>query len=206
MIPALVTTGHPLRDAARDLVRTVYARRYGAVVHEIPDRLIALVDTDGAPVCVAGVRLVCEGCFSQAYLDEPVARALSRAVGSPVARTDILEVSCLAAARPGAAALLLRHVAAYARIHGAHWGVFTATRRLRGLIRAAHRPLITLAPALPARVPNPADWGSYYETGPWVCAVRDDATAPVALLARAGSAWNAAPPPFRHHAIVPAHE
>ena len=51
--------------------------------------------------------------------------------------------------------------------------VFTATRELIGIFRKLGLPLLALAPADPARLPEPVDdWGSYYESNPIVVAGR----------------------------------
>ena len=162
MSPVIIKAGDPLQEAARNLIRSVYRKRYDAVVRDFPELMIALLDEAGAPVCVAGLRLGLVDCFSEVYVDEPLERMLSRTLRKPVTRGEILEVTGLVSTRAGASFPLLQKIVEYGRARGMRWGVFTATGRLRRLIRTTRLPMIELAPATRERVANPEDWGSYY--------------------------------------------
>jgi hypothetical protein len=180
----LVSRQHRLRERVEGLVRSVYARQYGARVTSFPEAMMALVDLDGEPICVAGIRFGLADCFSEIYLDEPIEKVLARASGAPVARDRILEVTGLASARLGSSFTFLQEVVEYGRTQGMRWGVFTATGRLRRVIGASCLPVIEIAPARPERISNPLDWGTYYQTDPWVCAMPDSIVHPLAFFAR----------------------
>lgn len=160
---------HPLRPAVDDAVRSVYAREYGATIDSLPPRMLAGLDSSGAVACVAGLRRA--PFFSETYLDEPIEAVLSTVGGQPVARHRIAEVSALAAPRPGAAVALLRGVIGLCRREGYDWAFFTATARLRALLRRSGIPLVPLVAARSDRVSTPDAWGSYYLHDPQVCAV-----------------------------------
>lgn len=172
-----VDARHPLRPAVEAAVRAVYAREYGARLAALPPRMLAWADDGGNVLCAAGLRT--QPFFSEFYLDAPVEDLLARAGGRPVARERVVEVSALAAPRPGAAAAFTRAVIDLCREEGFDWAFFTATQRLRALLRWMGLPLVPLGPACPTRVSSPADWGSYYLHDPVVCAV------PHALLPQA---------------------
>ncbi|HIJ44247.1 MAG: thermostable hemolysin [Rhodospirillales bacterium] len=175
---------HPLRQAAESLVRTIYAKQYGAIPREFPEMLVALLNKQDQPVCVAGVRFGEDGYFSETYLDGPLEAALSAAAGKLVSRQTILEVTNLACIRIGSSFMLVHEIVAHCRGQGMRWGVFTATRRLRRVIGASCLPLLKLVPARRRRVANPLDWGTYYETDPWVCAMPDSIVKPLAFFDR----------------------
>jgi len=175
----LVEPGHPLRDAAETRIRSVFQRQYGAAVRTIPHNLAALLDTAGTPTVVAGVRFGSSDWACQCYLDQPLDQELSRLSNRAVGNEQILEVSGLASVGLGASFKLIRGIIEIGRQRGQNWGVFTATKRLRQVIAAAHLPLLELSPAVRTRIDQPDDWGSYYDTDPWVCALPDDAAAPL---------------------------
>jgi hypothetical protein len=173
---AVLTTvlpDHPLRRATEELIQRVYAQQYGARVESFPETLVALTTPGGRPYCAAGLRLGLDECWSEHYLDAPIEDILSRATGEIIGREQILEVTGLASAGRGVSFILLRELIAYGKRCDIRLGVFTATLRLRETIEAARVPLIPLAPARRARVPNPERWGRYYEHDPWVCGVLD---------------------------------
>lgn len=171
----IVDRRHPLRAAAEAHVRAVYRRSYGATVRAFAELLAVLPDDAGKPGCVAGVRYGLTDCFSERYLDRPIERVLSELSGEPVTRARILEVTTLACDRPNDSFRLVREVIELGRRQGMRWGVFTATRKLRHALPRLGLTLIEIAPARRERAADPQDWGSYYDTDPWVCAMADRA-------------------------------
>ncbi len=169
---------HALRRAAEAEVCRIFRRAYGAVIVDFPELLAALVNAEGAPACVAGVRFGLDHSFCEQYLDEPAESLLRRIAGGAVSRDRILEVTTLAGECPGRSLRLLRGIIAAGRDVDMEWGLFTATSRLRSALPRLSLPLIALAPALRERVAQPGNWGSYYDTDPWVCAMpgRTDGT------------------------------
>ncbi|GAB6052832.1 thermostable hemolysin [Magnetospira thiophila] len=161
--------GHPLRPQVEMIVRSVYQREYGAMVKDLPPLMLAAYDEQGSLTCAAGLRQA--PFFSEIYLDETIETLLSRTGNHAVARQQIVEVSALAASRPGAAVALVRAVITHCREQGYEWAFFTATARLRVMLRRSGIPLMTIASAQSERVSHPEDWGSYYLHDPQVCAV-----------------------------------
>ena len=171
MQTALVTAAHPERTRVEDMVRTVYERVYGARIDSFPPLMAAVLGDDGRALCAAGLRTDGSGFFSECYLDVPVEVGIASAAREPVSRGHVLEVTTLAAAKPGLSLVLVGSVIEHARRQGIRWGMFTATAPLRRALGRAGLTLHQLAPAVASRVPDPAIWGSYYQTRPWVCAV-----------------------------------
>ncbi|SMF60140.1 Thermostable hemolysin [Tistlia consotensis] len=169
----LVPASHPLREAVEDCIATVYERAFGARDLSFPTLLIAWAGADGRPLCAAGLRTAADGFFSEAYLDRPIERLLAAEAGEPVAREAVFEVTTLASRSAEASPAFLRQLAVFGGRAGFRWSFFTATERLRRLLRGLGIPALELAPADPGRLADPERWGSYYSQAPRVCAVRD---------------------------------
>jgi hypothetical protein len=163
------------RREAEDLIRTTYTDQYGARIDAFPQRLIALLDENGSVLCAAGLRGASEGFFSERYLDAPVEQVLAGPAGLSVPRQEIFEVSTLVSRCPTASSAFIRAIVAHGRDTGFAWSFFTLTRRLRILVTRMGLPVVTLAPADPARIPDAQAWGTYYASAPSVCAVPDSA-------------------------------
>ena len=167
----IVLPDSALRPAVEAMVRTVFYTEYGARIASFPDRMIVVLDDAGAPRCAAGLRDAKTGFFSEQYLTQPLEQAIAGAAGRAVPREAVLELGSVAASRPGALLMLLRGFAHIGLDSGYRWGVFTATNRLRRLARRFAIEIADLGPASASHVPNPQDWGRYYENDPRVCAV-----------------------------------
>ncbi|HLO77069.1 MAG TPA: thermostable hemolysin [Magnetospirillum sp.] len=168
---------HPLRGLLERTVGEVFHAEFGARVPCFPNRLVASLTGDGAPQAVAGLRFAEDGFFSEAYLDTPIETALTAAIGRPVARGGVVEFSSLAAPRPGAAMPLIGWAIRLSLAHGGSVGLFTATRRLRTLLRRTGLECLDLGPARPERLADASPWGSYYLHDPRVMAVSADCLA-----------------------------
>lgn len=179
----LADRDHPDRPRLEQAVRAVFLAEYGARVPAFPDHLVATLDTRGQPQAVAGLRFAEDGLFSDTYLDGPVEAVLGRALGRPVTRRQIVEFSSLAAPQAGAALPLVGAAIRLCLAEGRAYGLFTATSRLRALLRRAGLTAIDLGPARRDRVAHPAAWGSYYLHDPRVLVV-EAAAVPAALARR----------------------
>jgi len=168
---AILNRKHPLFPDAETLIETVFACEYGAVISHLPDRILAVLDDNDGVLCAAGLRDSVSGIFSECYLDRAVEQAIEEKAGKAVHRDQILELTALAAVRPGAMALLLRGFAEIGLEAGYRWGLFTATARLRRMARRIGIELIELADASRDQVSDPDCWGNYYDQNPAVCAV-----------------------------------
>lgn len=167
----LVSRDHPLRAATEDCIREVYARIYGARLTAFPDMLFAACGCHAEPLCAAGLRFAEDGYFSECYLDRPIESLLGAHAGQRVPRSSIFEVTTLVSRAPDVSAAFLRRIGRLSRYWGFEWVFFTASERLRELLRGMGIPLILLGEAHPGRVPHAENWGSYYRCAPRVCAI-----------------------------------
>lgn len=170
----VLTRAHPLFQDAEELIKSIFAREYNATVKHLPNRILAVVDDNDRLLCAAGLRDSVSGIFSECYLDLPVEQAIEQKIGRPVPRGEILELTALAAARPGAMAVLLQGFARIGLEAGYRWGLFTATERLHRMARRIGVDLIELSEAKCDRVADPEAWGNYYDHHPCVYAVEGE--------------------------------
>lgn len=192
-----IPPGHPRRRAVEALIGAVYARRYGAFIRAFPNHLVAAFADTAEPIAACGLRGAEGGFFSECYLDHPIERRIRAVFGIDVARSEILEITTLASLRAAAANALFRHVIAEGRGRGMSTGVFTTTRPMVKMIRRAGVDVVEIGTASRDRVPNPRDWGRYYDGAPAVYAVADRQDAPVAFCRPAYLAGDA-PAPARY--------
>lgn len=182
----VIGSSQTLRRQAEACIRDVYKRAFGAQNLILPSKLIALVAEPDRLLCAAGLRLADEGFFSEVYLDRPIEDILSAKSGAAIARDAIFEVTTLASRNAEAAPLFLRHLAALGKRAGFRWAFFTATARLRSLLRQLGIPIFEIAPADPSRLADADRWGSYYAHAPLVCAVEDRSIAKAIARGRIG--------------------
>jgi Thermostable hemolysin len=168
-----------LRDQCRAqverLIRTIYWERFTAQPGLLPQTLVADVCGAGTVECAAGIRYSNHGFFSEWYLNQPVEVALRFRTGRIADRTRVIEVCNLVARRPGSSLPFVRSNIEFAEAADVDWAIFTATNPLRALLARSGLKMVELVRASRGRVPNPEDWGSYYEHDPRVMAVHHDA-------------------------------
>jgi hypothetical protein len=148
---------------------------------------------EGRILGAAGLRVAAQGFVSQVYLDRPVAEELTALSGAAVAPQDVIEVVSLACPAPAATLPVIEAITAEGRRLGASWGLFTATGPLMRLLRRTGVPIVALAPARAERMGDPARWGRYYQTEPWVCALQEHA-GPLRFMPRRGAIHTGAHP------------
>lgn len=180
----LADRAHPARGLLEDTVRAVFLAEYDAHVSNFPERLLASLDGDGQPQAVAGLRFADDQLFSEGYLADKAESVLSSTLGRKVSRQEIVEFSNLAATQAGAAMPLIGAAIRLTLAAGARFGMFTATNRLRALLRRRGLMTIDLGPACPDRLPNANAWGRYYLHDPRVLVItaeslRSDIEAPM---------------------------
>lgn len=180
----MLTPGDTMWPDATRLIARTYRQAYGAELQAFPPRIMAATGRDGDIICAAGMRVSEDGFFSDIYLDQGCASAIASAAAEPVADSDVIEVVNMASKSRYAALPLLDAVTAAGRDMGKRWGVFTATAHLRRLLTRAGLPLVLLAPARAERCADPSMWGSYYASDPWVCALKDAASARLSFSPR----------------------
>lgn len=167
-----VHRAHPARAGFESFIAACFGRAYGAHVTHFLPHLLGVRDglarwQAAAGYAAAGVQTL----FLEQYLDQPIERAISTALGRPIARPGIVEVGNLAAISAGMGRAIIPQLARHLHRLGYIWVVFTATRALRNSFhRLGLRPL-ALTRADPARLPDGgASWGTYYDQDPVVMA------------------------------------
>lgn len=183
-------------------IQNIYGREYGAHIAHFAPQILCRTGVDGDIHCAAGLRLPGDGFFSERYLDEPVEAALSRASGQQVRREEVFEVTTLASHSPREISAFIDDIITFGARHGLSWCFFTLTRRLSLLVHRRHLAPLLLAAADPARIPDAATWGRYYETEPKVFGVCGARVAPA--LCPAQTAISPVDAPLAPTALAPA--
>ena len=162
------------QDAERPTFEAFIQQRFrlahGADIRHFMPQLFGVNHVDGELCAVAGVRLASDGAlFLERYLDHPIEPLISAAAEQPVARNAIAEVGNLAASDTGSARLSIIAITWLLAMAGLEWVAFTGNI---GLVNSFHRlglKPVTLCAADPQRLGDERhQWGSYYESQPWV--------------------------------------
>jgi len=159
-------------DQATDFIRETYARAYGARVDTFMPQLMRVANANGDFKAVMGYRLAGQQrLFLENYLDDPIEDMISRYLGKPVKRSEIIEVGNLAEAEPGDARMALVGGTAYMWSLGCRWLVFTGVSRMRNSFRRLGLDIWELMAADERMLSSDevAKWGSYYQGNPVVC-------------------------------------
>lgn len=177
------------RSETEAFIAAVFARAHGARIRRFMPLLLGLRERSGRLIAACGLRAAAYApLFLEHYLDRRVERAVAAAVGIQVARERIVEVGNLAVAPPGSARQLIAALTDYLVPTPFDWVVFTGGPALRNAFARLGVPVAQLADARIEQLPDAAraDWGTYYDSGPAVCAVRVEASR--AALARCAGA------------------
>jgi hypothetical protein len=152
------------RTALEAFISRRFERAYGAKLRHFLPNLLGLRDDSGQWLAAVGYAAAADGpLFLEQYLDTPVERALSGALGLDIPRDRIAEVGNFAAIRAGVARQLIPALATRLREQGFEHVVFTATRELRNAFLRLKLVPAELAVADPARLrPGSGEWGTYY--------------------------------------------
>ncbi len=156
-----------------DIVKFIaqrYFAAHGASARISYNRFMSRMRDAGSGAAV-GFRRAGDGMlFLESYFDEPVEQLLQRELGTRIARKRIVEIGGLAANSPSSLIALWNSVA-WELGEDTDIGVAVLIRPLRAMFR---RLGITLHELLPARGERlgalRAQWGTYYENDPVVCA------------------------------------
>ncbi len=168
----IIRPGDPQWHQATSFIHETYARAYGANVDTFMPQLMRVRNADGVCRAVMGFRLAGqEHLFLENYLDDPIETVISRYLGRPADRADIVEVGNLAEAEPGDARMALIGATAYLHSIGCRWLVFTGVTRMRNVFRRLGLDVWELLAADEKMLPpeEVAKWGSYYQSNPVVC-------------------------------------
>lgn len=162
----------PRRPEVEQIIRTMYAQRYGALVPGFAPILLGLLE-DGHVLAAAGYRRAGDGpLFLEHYLSASVEAELGAAINQPVQRERIAEVGHLAAPRGGEGRRLVQLLGPFLIGEGFDWVVGTVTQELQLMLTRLGLAPVLLGPALPEALGDQAPcWGSYYEHQPVVLAI-----------------------------------
>lgn len=167
-----VPPGAPGRVIVESYVRDCFEHYFGARLGVLMPELFALLDPHGSVTAAAGVRAASDGpLFLEQYLGRPVEQLLGAQLLRPIARSSIVEVGHVSAARGGSGHALFEALAQHLANGHAEFVACTATRRVRALLRHLGIASVDLGPARANQLTAAAeDWGSYYDHEPRVIA------------------------------------
>ncbi|NWB29637.1 thermostable hemolysin [Pseudomonas gingeri] len=162
--------GDKQRTLFEAFIQQRFRKAYCADIRHFMPELFGVHNGEGELCAVAGVRRAhLEPLFLEYYLDEPIEPLISVAAGRPVDRCGIVEVGNLAACDTGSARLSIITITYLLAMGGLEWVTFTGNI---GLVNSFHRlglKPVTLCAADPERLGDDRhNWGSYYESTPWV--------------------------------------
>lgn len=161
----------PTRGEVETYIARRYARCHGARLQHFMPWLLAARRGSGWAAAL-GLRPAGHGpLFLEQYLDVPIEATLAGAGCRPARRGDVVEIGNLAASSRRGGQLLIALLIETLHADGFRWLVFTATRRVRALVRELGFPLRVLASADPRRLGQArAGWGRYYDAEPLLMA------------------------------------
>jgi Thermostable hemolysin len=163
------------RAEVEQFISGIFYQSCGAKVRFFLPVLMSLRDLDGKLIAACGIRSAgTERLFLENYMGQPVEQVLSERLGSPVARSDIVEIGNYSVAEMGMSRLLISAIFDQLHATSKQWAVFTAIQLVRNaLIKQNIFPRV-LCDADIKRLPPEAqsEWGSYYEQNPQVMAIR----------------------------------
>ena len=124
------------------------------------------------PLAALAHRAASDGpLYLETYLTQPIEEVVSAALNEQIDRRAIVEIGCLAA-EPTPALIQLWCEASVTLSADFRIAVATLTRPLRAIFAKLGMPITVLTTADPTRLSpgGGAEWGSYYELDPLVCA------------------------------------
>lgn len=163
------------RAEVEQFVHEIFAKTYGADITQFMPKLVTLRNESNELVAAFGMRKAAQSpLFLERYLDVPIEIQLSNRFNKVITRSQITEIGNLAVSNPRNAGVLIAHVIQHSLDIGVEWCVATAHHSLQnGLIKGG-RDVYALQAADKSRLSTheQAAWGSYYDNGPQVIAIR----------------------------------
>ena len=156
------------RARVESFIERGYFDRFGSVVADHYPTLLSLENRRGDVLAALGIRNAAnERLFLERYFDEPIELVLSQAIGTGLARAQILEVGNFASIGRGASARLIAASATYLKSCRCRYAVATATEELRNLLGSFGFAWHRLGTARAERLSDQGrSWGRYYEQNP----------------------------------------
>lgn len=159
------------RQELEAFIQSGFERKHGAAVRTFMPVLLGLRDGAGNLVGAAGYRAAArEPLYLEQYLGEPIETIVRRRThDASIGRGEIAEIGNFACQDCATAMTMVGVLVEFMLEQRNPWGVFTATRTVRGIMRHLGIGLSELGRADKSRVVVTGDdWGSYYETDPRV--------------------------------------
>jgi hypothetical protein len=163
------------RAEIEQFIRDIFFQVCGAKVKFFLPTLMSLRDSDGTLVAACGLRNAgSERLFLEKYTDLPVEQLLSEHTGTPVQRSDIVEIGNYSVAEMGLSRRLIDAIFDQMHATDKQWVVFTAVQIVHNaLIKQSINPeILCMAEKSHLPLDEQSDWGSYYEQNPQVMAIR----------------------------------
>lgn len=154
------------REAAEKFITDIYAKSYGAKIGVHYSTLMSVQDDQGKILAAVGFRNAAdEPLFLEQYLRHPIDEILD------TPRSSITEIGNLASAGGGSSLFLFAALSAYLHDKKQSHAVITGTKFIEGRLRVLGSKPTRIAKADPSLLlKNGEDWGSYYNTDPYVMA------------------------------------
>ncbi len=163
------------RAEIEQFIRDIFQLACGARVRFFLPVLMSLRDLDGKLIAACGIRSAgTERLYMENYMDKPIEQVLSERAGSPIKRSDIVEIGNYSVAEMGTSRLLVNAIFNQLHATSKQWAVFTAIQLVQNaLIKQNIFPRILCNADIKCLPPEEQhEWGSYYEQNPQVMAIR----------------------------------
>ena len=157
---------HPLRADVEHYIKNQYQIIFGATIKTFPSILIALVENHNIKAA-CGMRTDLDGYFSQIYCEDKLLDTIQFNVGENYLK--VFEIVNLVSSGPIASMRLVKEINKFFVDRNVTHTVFSASEGLRTFLSLMGLDIVRLQKANKNKIPNPKDWGSYYETNPEVC-------------------------------------
>ncbi len=162
---AVVEPGHPLRKRAEIFITSIYTNEYSAIINDFPERIGISFDVCGKILSACSIRVGQNELFSSHYLNTSQLKKIKK--------YHLIEITTLASTSRLGLWVLLAGATNLGRNLSCNAMIFTATKKLRTILNHACLGLEKIAKADSSKISNANLWGTYYESDPWVCLVKD---------------------------------
>jgi hypothetical protein len=162
---AVVEPGHPLRKRAEIFITSIYTNEYSAIITDFPERIGISFDGGGKILSACSIRVGQNELFSSHYLNTSQLKKIKK--------YRLIEITTLASTSRLGLWVLLAGATNLGRNLSCNAMIFTATKKLRTILNRACLGIEKIAKADRSKISNANQWGTYYESDPWVCLVKD---------------------------------
>ncbi len=154
------------REEVEKFITDIYEKSYDAKIGVHYPTLMSVKDNQGKILAALGFRNAVNGpLFLEQYLSHPIDEILD------TPRSSITEIGNLASAGGGASLFLFAALSAYLHDKKQSHAVITGTKYIENRLRALGLKPTRLVKADPSfLLKSGEDWGSYYDTDPYVMA------------------------------------